>query len=255
MPDASGTATLTVVENSSGAKTDISVQFNPQSLRLHFQASGSSGTQTTSGTGSTQGARLQSTGSLATLSMELLFDTSVSGADVRNTTWQIAQMVGPTGKDKNGKPAVPLVRFHWGTFKFVGTIQSMDETLDLFSPEGKPLRSTVALSMAQVDPPAPETGSGGSGGGGASGVGAGFSASASASLGLSANASFGASASVGITPLTLATAGDSLQGLTAQAGVSASWKSIASANGVDNPRLLGAGAVINLNARASTSLT
>src|SRR5262249_26256060 len=37
----------------------------------------------------------------------------------------------------------------WGTFTFTGISDSFRETLDFFSPEGVPLRSTVALSLKE----------------------------------------------------------------------------------------------------------
>jgi hypothetical protein len=42
--------------------------------------------------------------------------------------------------------------------------------------------------------------------------------------------------------------------MAASVGAGADWKSIASANGIDNPLRLQAGASINLNARASVGL-
>ena len=41
------------------------------------------------------------------------------------------------------------IRFIWGTFVFTGYIETLQETLDYFSPEGVPLRSTVAISISQ----------------------------------------------------------------------------------------------------------
>src|SRR5579884_35621 len=250
-----GRATLTVIDKTTRAEgASLVVHFNPQTLRLHYQTLGAVGTQTSGHAVAQLCQTLQRTGPTSTLAIELLFDTSTTGEDVRNTTYQIVEMITPPKKDKNGNPDVPWVRFHWGTFVFLGTVQSMDETIDLFSADGKPLRSTVTFTMAQVEPPAPESDGGGLGGAGAS-AGLGFSAGLSAGIGLSAGLSAGVSvgAAVGTTPLTLAQAGDSLQSLAARAGIGASWKAVAAANGIDNPRLLDAGAVIDLNARASAS--
>jgi hypothetical protein len=189
--------------------------------------------------------------------MELLFDTSQTGDDVRNTTLRIAEMIIPPETSPQTANEVPLVQFQWGTFVFSGTIQSMDETLDLFSVDGKPLRSTVSLSMTEVklERPAP-AGGGGGGGGSAGGFGAGLSAGVGVgvSAGISAGVGLSAGAAIGTTPLTLAQGGDSLQGLTARAGLGASWKAVAAANDVDNPRLLQPGAVLNLNVSASAEI-
>ena len=78
------------------------------------------------------------------------------------------------------------------------------------------------------------------------GTGAGLSVGAgvSASAGFGAQAGFSAGASVGTTPLTVTQSGDTLQSLSARAG--ADWKAVAEANGVENPRQLPPGVVVNL---------
>src|SRR5437762_954655 len=133
----------------------LPVQFNPQTLRVSYRTSGTSGTQVPAGSTAQQGVTAQNTGSSASLSLELFFEKR----------------------------------------------------------------------QAQ----------GGGGGAGASaGSGGGVSASASAGISagigasVSAGAGFSAGAAVGTTPLTLAQSGDTLQSLTARAGVD--WKAVASAN-------------------------
>jgi hypothetical protein len=39
------------------------------------------------------------------------------------------------------------VRFAWGTFRFDGRVEALEETLDRFSPEGRPSRAHVALAL------------------------------------------------------------------------------------------------------------
>ena len=91
-------------------------------------------------------------------------------------------------------------------------------------------------------------------------IGIGLSASAGVSVGAEAGAGFSASASlsagidVGTTPLTLAQAGDSMQALAGRAGLDASWKAIAAANNIDNPRAILAGTPIHLNASVSAGV-
>jgi len=150
------------------------------------------------------------------------------------------------------------VLFGWGTFIFCGQIQSMTETLDFFSEDGVPLRSTVKLTMTEV--PLDRGDPGMLGKVVASGA-VGFSASvgssagvgAGAGVGFSASASLNAGISVGTTPLTLAQAGDSLQALAGRAGIDASWKAVAAANNIDNPRTIPPGTPLNLNVGASAS--
>jgi hypothetical protein len=240
----------------------ITVDFNPQTLRVSYRTFGPPSTNR-AGQGSESGQKTggsnQRTGFTTGLSsLELFFDTSETGADVRETTLKIAQML-----HLPNSTTAPIVVFQWGTFLFRGTIDSMDETLDYFSEEGKPLRATVSLSLSlneeRKDVAAGSGAAAGFGAGASAGISAGASAgfSAGASVGVSAGAGFSASAgvsagvSVGATPLTLSQAGESLQALAGRAGVD--WRAVASANNIDNPRLIQPGTVLDLNASASAS--
>jgi hypothetical protein len=206
----------------------VAVHFNPQSLRVDYQTTGVTGTEASAQELALQEVPAQRTGFGSTLAIELIFDTSQNGQDVRNTTLNLVRMIQPGVKDNNNTnaaPAVPIVRFCWGTFLFNGNIQSMNETLELFSDHGVPLRATVSLSMNSValDSDIPSNR--------ASGIGA----------------QAGSGPGVGSMPLTLAQAGDSLQGLSGHLGVGSDWKVIARANNIDNPRLLSTGTILNLN--------
>jgi hypothetical protein len=259
-------ATLTVLDKQSQQPkgAPLTVHFNPASLSVSYRSSASASGQTAGAPGGSEANPVHRTSTSSSLSLELLFDTTQTGDDVRITTYRIVdEMLAPPQKKPNQNEEAPWVQFQWGTFVYLGMIASLDETLDLFSAEGKPLRSTVRLSLSQVQPPKPQPGGASAGGGGTGGgLGAGLSAGFSAGIGVSAGASIGVSAgasvslggSVGTTPLTLAQAGDTLQSLAARAGAGVSWKAIAAANDVDNPRLLQPGAVLDLNARADVSL-
>jgi hypothetical protein len=231
----------------------IPVDFNPQSLRLNFRTTGGVGAQSAKDQSATNSTRAQPTGYTAGLTVELLFDTTRDGGNVRLKTDKIAVLIQAV--DENSTPSV---RFQWGDFSFDGTIQSMDETLDYFSDTGVPLRATVSLSLSGFKPEV--RASGGSG----AGIGAGFSAGVSAGVGISAgvgvsagasvgvgfsaSASVGAGVAVGTTPLTLAQSGDTLQSLAGRAG--ADWKAVAAANNIDNPRQVAPGTVLDLQAGA-----
>ena len=94
--------------------------------------------------------------STAKLSVELVFDSTTYGNDVREMTSLVAQMMKPKGttqqqKQKKGIPAIVI--FEWGTFLFEGYIDSFNETLDFFAAEGVPLRSSVSLSITEQDDP------------------------------------------------------------------------------------------------------
>lgn len=86
--------------------------------------------------------------STAKLTMDLIFDSTDKGVDVRTQTQKIAKLMVPD-KDKNSAP--PVVLFAWGNFMFQGMIDGFKETLDFFSANGVPLRSSVNVSMSQQD--------------------------------------------------------------------------------------------------------
>ena len=237
-----------------GKGTKVDVHFNPQSLQVTYQSYGPRGKQQKDNQGLKQGTTQQQTGSIADLSMDLLFDTTEAGTEVRNITIKIANMLRPNSENGQSSPDVPLVRFHWGTFIFDGNIHSVSETIDFFSEQGVALRSTVKLAMIEVESkrgnPAVLAGVGASAG---IGLSASVGVSAGIEAGFSASASLSAGIDIGTTPLTLAQAGDSVQALAGRAGLDVSWKAIAAANNIDNPRLLQPGTPLHLNVRASAS--
>jgi hypothetical protein len=194
---------------------EVTVQFNPQTLKLNFANEDNSGGQS---------PPKQSTGSgTSKMSVELLFDTSADGSDVRKNTEKVAYFImAPRGSDD--KPVQPGLSFEWGSFIFRGVVKSMDETLDYFSEEGVPLRATISLSVARPNIEFIEA---------AGGQGAGNNAT-------------GATA-----PLEAARPNDNLQSLAARNGNSGDWKAIASANNIDDPLRLQAGALIDVNAKVS----
>jgi hypothetical protein len=200
----------------------VEVQFNPQSLKLNLSNQNTGGDQP-------GGSTKQFVGSGSSkLSLELLFDTSATGADVRAETQKVAYFVmAQEQENKDDKRKPPNVRFQWGSFIFEGVIDSMDETLDYFSEEGVPLRATVALSLSRDDIVVLR--------GNARGGGAGNNTGATS-------------------PLDAARPGDSIASMAARIGASADWKAIASANDIDDPLRLEAGARVNLNAKASASI-
>src|SRR5262249_17318163 len=118
----------------------VSVQFNPSTLKLNFSNQWSGGNQP-------QGSSPQFVGTSTTkLSMELWFDVSLPipdgtpdpRGDVRNLTAQVAYFMTVKNPDdpKQENRVPPKVKFQWGSFVFNGTMETMDETIDLFSPDG-----------------------------------------------------------------------------------------------------------------------
>ena len=115
----------------------VNVHFNPVSLQYtvanQMQQQG----------GGTQQHVASSTGKL---SVDLIFDTTHTGADVRVDTAKVAALMKP-GDDH----LVPTLCFEWGAYKFEGTMEGYRETLDFFSPNGVPLRASLSLSLAATD--------------------------------------------------------------------------------------------------------
>jgi hypothetical protein len=169
------------------------------------------------------------------LTLQLWFD--VSGpppegqqaiTDVRELTKNVVYFMTPAGPD--GDHLVPpAVQFLWGSFSFKGMFDSLEESLEFFSDQGVPLRASMSISMSQQSiqnltsgnkPPPGAAGSNGPGSGG-----------------------------LGTAPLAQALAGSSLQGMVASAGRGGDWQAIAAANGIENPRQLSPGQLINLNVK------
>lgn len=200
----------------------VPVQFNPQSLKLNFSNQWQSSNEK-------QGQSTQFVGTSTTkLSMELWFDVTLPlpdrtpdpHGDVRNLTQSLVYFMTVQGSstDPPEKKVPPKVKFQWGSFTFNGTMDSMDETIDLFSPDGVPQRSSVSINLSKHD------------------------------LKFEPKQSGGPSRPAGTSPLSLAKAGDTLQQMAARAGIS-NWQSVAQANGIANPRILQPGSLINLSAR------
>jgi hypothetical protein len=90
------------------------------------------------------------------LEVELLFDTTETGGDVRARTGVLRAMGQPGGGQT---PSLPQVTFTWGLFSFNGVIESLQEAIDFFSSAGVPLRSTVQLMMQSLEADPKLTGS------------------------------------------------------------------------------------------------
>ena len=249
---------------------DLVVDFDPKSLALTYSPAGPAQGSSTTTSGTYNESPTQQTSQATSLSLELLFDTSADGTTVQAKTDPIVSLTQPAPLGDQA-PARKVVRLSWGTFLFYGTITSLSQTIDFFSEDGVPLRSDLHLALTEVKMSDPDAGGSGAGAGAGVGIGAsvgasasfgasagisagasvGVSAGVSASAGLSAGAGVGVGASVGTTPLTLTQSGDTLQSLAARSG--GSWKTVAAANGIDNPRLLPAGTVIDARAQIDVS--
>ncbi len=209
----------------SGGQT-VTVQFNPQTLKLNYSNQWGSGNQP-------QGSSTQFVGTSTTkLSMELWFDVTLPlpsepsdpGGDVRQLTKWITYFMtvqNPNAPQQDTR-VPPSLKFQWGSFVFHGTMDTVDETIDMFSADGVPLRSNVSVSISKHDLL--------------------FEFAAAGGPQPTAPAA-------GTSPLTTANAGDSLAQMAAKAGIS-NWQGVAQANGISNPRLLQPGTMINLSITA-----
>ena len=90
------------------------------------------------------------------LTMDLQFDTTNSGEDVRKTTSQVAKFMqassaSGTNPSSGNAQAPPVLSFEWGAYQFKGTMESFKETIDFFSADGIPLRALVSIGLARQD--------------------------------------------------------------------------------------------------------
>jgi hypothetical protein len=221
------------------ADRTTTVQFNPDTLKVSF----ANQVATPSGAGDQQGtpARQFVGAGTTKLAVTLWFDCTAElpeGAlaggqtttdDVRKLTQRVAYFITPIKTNDNPPKFIPpAVRFLWGSFQFDGIMDTMEESLEFFSSEGRPLRASVGFSLSQQKitefsfGKAPSVPPGGGGVGGAP---------------------------AGTRPLLQASAGASLPGLAAGAGKGDNWQAIAAANNIDNPRILPAGRLIDINVK------
>jgi Contractile injection system tube protein len=239
MPDAMNLAKAelrqldSTFENEIEPDTWCTVQFNPESLKVTFNNQ----LVKPPGAGDQRGsAASQFVGSSTTkLTLTLWFDVGSpqpAGSavdDVRKLTQQVAFFITPQpAKGRNKVLLPPAVRFVWGSFKFDGLMDSLEETLDFFSPQGKPLRASLSMTLSQQA------------------IEFAFQDVDDAGAGSSS-----AQTTPGTTPLAQTSADSTVQGLADAAGA-ADWQSIAAANGIENPRLLAPGTLVDLSLQAPT---
>jgi hypothetical protein len=125
-----------------GSGEPFAVQFNPASLEYTV----SNEFDPRNGN---NGARQIVKKTSAKLTMTLVFDTTTSGANVRDLTARIAGLLEPerSGRQK----AAPKVEFAWGAYRFQGVVEQYKETIDFFSAEGVPLRASINLTLASQE--------------------------------------------------------------------------------------------------------
>ncbi|SMF27572.1 hypothetical protein SAMN02745866_01756 [Alteromonadaceae bacterium Bs31] len=134
-------ASASATPTSGQGNDSITVDFNPESLR--YVIANTLSDRQNPEPGQSQQYVSKSTGKL---SMQLIFDTTNDGADVREKTKKMASFLKP---DEDEVP--PRVEFEWGSYSFTGMFESYQETIDFFSPTGVPLRASISLTMASQE--------------------------------------------------------------------------------------------------------
>jgi hypothetical protein len=218
--------------NETTART--TVQFNPDTLKVTF----ANQIAQPAGGGDQRGGPTQLFVGAGTtkLALQLWFDVTSREPedtpvdDVRTLTAKVSYFITP--KPEGDKFLPPAVRFVWGSFQFDGIMESLEETLEFWSPEGRPLRASmsIALSQQKITRVVPRD------------LGA-------------APGSGGGPSTPGARPLTEAPQGSTMQGLAASQGRQAGWQAIAEANGIENPRLIEPGTFIDLNVSVNARLS
>lgn len=123
-----------------GSSDSFPVHFNPQTLQYTI-------TNNLRNTGSGNSTKQYVSDSTGKLTMELIFDTTDSGEDVRLNTVRVAQLMEPNESDKTP----PVVEFEWGLYTFAGMVENYRETIDFFSADGVPLRASVNITLSSQD--------------------------------------------------------------------------------------------------------
>jgi len=214
---------------------EFEVQFNPETLTLAFSNQVAGGDQA-------GGSAIQFNSKGTTkLTFDLIFDVTdpkieqrfngdnkpESRSDVRKISKLVTDFMqterSGTGRDARFTP--PGVRVSWGTFRFDGVVDSINEKLDFFSEDGVPLRSTIGVSITKQD------------------VDVNFNAPAPDAQG-APNAGTAEAA----TPEDNKSMADMLGGNPEQ------WQGDALANGIENPRDLPLGSPLSLGSDAAASL-
>lgn len=224
-------------EGEGGKKIDV--QFNPDSMKVSFanQLVQPSGGDQSGGTSGRQFVGAGTTKLALTLWFDITQPAKTPVDDVRRMTKDVIHFITPRkSKTDPKKMTPPAARFVWGSFIFDGLVESLEESLEFFSPEGKPIRASVAISLSQqkilvsdfgANPNAPQR--------------------------------------PGQRPMTPAKQGDSIQdmvsgqgtgagggsgGDTAGGGPGGGWQGVAAGNGIEDPLRLQPGALVDLSLTA-----
>ena len=133
------TATFKVLDGPGAGAPPFAVQFNPASLEYTVS-------NEFDDRNGDAGARQFVKKTSGKLTMSLVFDSTGTGSSVRDVTAAIAALLEPA--PDGSKNFAPKVEFGWGSYSFKGVIEQFKETIDFFSADGVPLRSSINLTLA-----------------------------------------------------------------------------------------------------------
>jgi hypothetical protein len=207
------------------------VQFNPETLKVSFANQISKPEGAPAKDGGKPPTQFVGPGTTK-LALQLWFDITApmppgqtAETDVRKLTKKVAYFITPKAGESAEKKIPPVVRFSWGSFQFDGIMESLEESLEFFSSDGRPLRASVTIGVTQqeiveftpkdITPPGIDT--------------------------------------PGTRPLTQAPAGSSVQNIADSQGKGDNWQDIATANNIENPRMLQPGQLLDMNASVGVS--
>jgi hypothetical protein len=206
-----------------GKKVDV--QFNPETMKVTFanQVAEPKGGDQKAGTAGRQFVGAGTTKLALTLWFDVTAMTQNPVDDVRRLTADILHFMTPQKAETDPKKlAPPGTRFSWGSFLFDGMVEGLEESLEFFSPAGKPLRASVTLTLSQQK------------------------------ILVSKFEGDGKVPSrPGQRPFTPAPAGGSLQNMAGAAGKEDGWQDIAAANNVEDPLRMKPGTLIDMEASVS----
>lgn len=216
-------ATLQAITWQSGSPEPIdrgepfAVQFNPESLKVSFNNQNAGGDQR--GGSATQFVAKGTT----KLSFDLWFDVTAPAPDesgqndVRKLTERVVKLMLPNTEMNNAPPGV---RFQWGTFLFEGVMESVNETLEFFSEDGRPLRASASVSLSQQE--------------------------IQFKFGQPTASGRPGVAEPGTAPQHQARDGETMQDVAGRRGRQDQWQSLANQNDIENPRRIPPGTPISV---------
>lgn len=152
MTSASGGSLVKAVFTPLEGGSEFTVQYNPKEFKVDKQVSWKEHDDQ----GQDKAYLEFQKGSPMTVNMDLLFDTTVDGSDVR-TAWVNGLLsltnadVSPSDGEASelGKKRPTRINFTWGNFSLECVIESVSTTYLMFSSDGTPLRAKCSVKLKE----------------------------------------------------------------------------------------------------------